>query len=451
MEKPFEYQIEGAKWLKSKHHALLADEMGLGKSRQVVMATDEINAKSILIICPSVARINWQREFNLWSILSRDFTICESHSDYPTNHTIVSYDYATNHTDRLTNLEWDLLIIDESHFIKAVDAKRTSAILGKSGIIRSAKRCWALSGTPAPNHAGELWPLLYTFGITTLHYSQFISQFCNSYIFRKKICVTGTKKRMIPVIKNLLSNIMLRRLKDDVMKELPPIHYTHFIVKPGRVEPLLQPSFAKYCVPELNLEQLRIDVEAQRDLIEKFLAGTGIESKNGLKVLDGIAESIATLRQYTGMQKVDPIVEIVKQELEAKTYDKLVIFAIHRGVIEGLRRGLVKYKPVTLYGGTDPKQRQRNIDKFQNNPRCKIFIGNIMSAGTAITLTNAHNVIFAEQDWVPGNNAQAAMRCHRIGQTKPVHVRFCALGNSFDNKIAQALKRKTEELTEIFN
>ena len=104
---------------------------------------------------------------------------------------------------------------------------------------------------------------------------------------------------------------------------------------------------------------------------------------------------------------------------------------------------------VTLYGGTNADTRQKNIDKFQNNPKCRVFIGNIQAAGTGITLTAAHEVAFIEADWVPANNAQAAMRCHRIGQTKPVRVRFFSCAGSVDEDVMNTLRRKAYELSRL--
>ena len=93
----------------------------------------------------------------------------------------------------------------------------------------------------------------------------------------------------------------------------------------------------------------------------------------------------------------------------------------------------------------------QNVDSFQNNKKTRVFIGNITAAGTAITLTAAHNVVFAECEWVPAMMAQAAMRCHRIGQKNPVTIRFFSLSNSIDERISEKIKRKTKELTEIFD
>jgi SWI/SNF-related matrix-associated actin-dependent regulator of chromatin subfamily A-like protein 1 len=106
---------------------------------------------------------------------------------------------------------------------------------------------------------------------------------------------------------------------------------------------------------------------------------------------------------------------------------------------------------MTLYGETPPDKRERHIRCFQNKPKYRVIICNIQAAGTAITLTAAHQVAFAEVSWVPAENAQAAMRVHRIGQTHPVTVRFFGLAGSSDEQVARVLRRKTRDLTAIFD
>jgi SNF2 family DNA or RNA helicase len=151
----------------------------------------------------------------------------------------------------------------------------------------------------------------------------------------------------------------------------------------------------------------------------------------------------------TGIQKYPAVADIIEEELKSNAYEKIVIFAIHQTVIEGMRQRLRKFKPVTLYGLTPVEKRQRNIDKFMKEKSCRVFIGNIQACGTNITLTAAHHVAFVEQSWVPDDNAQAAMRVHRIGQTNPVFVRFFGLANSFDDRLSEILKRKTRDKTKI--
>jgi SWI/SNF-related matrix-associated actin-dependent regulator 1 of chromatin subfamily A len=316
---------------------------------------------------------------------------------------ICSFDYAAEHTEQLLRGRWDLLILDEAHFLKSLEAKRSRKILGRQGLVHFADRVWALSGTPAPNHAGELWPLLYTFGATKLSYSQFVETFCETRPTPYGIQVTGTKKNLLADLKKLLSAIMLRRRKEEVMSELPPIFYSDLVVEPGEVKLEDESSFMQYVFPIDRRGELEERLAKERALLEQMVDLTGF-TKDGMKGLEALAQSVSTLRRYTGLQKVEPIAELVAEELESAAYGKVVIFAIHRDVIEGLRVRLSKYGAVTLYGGTDPEKRQKNVDKFQNSDKTRVFIGNILAAGTAINLTAAHQVIFAEQDWVPGNN-----------------------------------------------
>jgi SWI/SNF-related matrix-associated actin-dependent regulator 1 of chromatin subfamily A len=449
MEEAFPYQNEGAKWLVKKPLALLADEMGLGKSRQVVMAADEIGAEKILIICPATARANWQREFDTWSIFDRKFKICFELSDEPAEKTIASFTYATE-VKKLAEMEWDLVVIDEAHFLKSSDAERTKAVYGKKGIIRKTKKFWAVSGTPMPNNNSELWILLRVFGVTSLSYVDFVKRYCLWYEYRGEVVVKGNRTSMDQEVRDMLSKIMLRRLKENVMTQLPEIFYSDITVEASPVDLEVHHSFIEYTFPTDRREELEIKLHNDRQLIDVSLDRLRF-TKDGMKVLEGISTSVATLRRYTGLQKMPGIAAIVDQELTQKKYDKIVIFAIHRDVIEGLRVALLKHRPVTIYGRTDPKSRDQKVQRFQNDPKCRVFIGNIKAAGTAITCTAAHQVLVLEPEWTPGDNAQAIMRVHRIGQNRTVFVRFAGLANSFDQHIAQVLKRKTKEITAVID
>ena len=443
----FPYQTFGAEWLASRSRALLADEMGLGKTVQAIRAADIVAAKNILVLCPAAARINWAREFQKFSKTFRTTIVVQSRSQRVFGDTtICSYDLA----ETVPPIMWDVLILDEAHYLKTPDAKRTQAVFGKSGLVRRARRVWCLSGTPMPNHAGELWPMLYTFGATPRGYDAFVEKYCTYFQTQYRKQITGTKQSTIPELKGMLNAVMLRRRKDEVMKELPPISYGTLVVEETQVNLDEADSFVQYIFPIDRTKELEERLERERQLVNAIITGDAYP-RDQMKALEAMANSVSTLRRYVGLQKMPALADILKEELNAGAYEKLVIFAVHRDVIEGLRVRLVKFKPVTLYGGTAPDKRQRNIDKFQKDPKTRVFIGNIQAAGTAITLTSAHNVVFAEQDWVPGNNAQAAMRCHRIGQTKPVFVRVASLANSLDERVSEILRKKTRDITKLFD
>lgn len=445
---PYPYQKEGIEWLKTKRFALLADEMGLGKSAQAIRAADLICAKRIVVVCPASVRVNWAREWRKWQPAASVESAMTSAALMLSlaKILIVSYEQASTHNSLLSG-PLDLLILDEAHYLKSIDAKRSHAILGKGGLVHRANRTWCLTGTPAPNHAAELFPLAKVFGAWAGNYGQFVARFCLTRHTAYGPQIVGNKN--VSELRALLAPILLRRKKADVMTQLPALTYSDLVVEPAVIDEELY--FADYYLQNL-VPELHKELAEGREMLTKTLGSTGL-GRDGLKAMEGMAKSVSTLRRYIGLQKTFPYIDIVKDELANKAYDKLVIYCLHRDVIESLRVGLKDFGPVTLYGGTPAEKRQQNIDRFIKRASCRVFIGNILAAGTGIDGFQkvCNNVDLLEQDWVPGNNAQAVMRLHRIGQEKPVMVRCVSVADSLDERISQVLRRKTKDLTEIFD
>jgi len=454
MDQAFPYQIEGKDFLASKNHALLADEMGLGKTLQVILAADKINARNILVICPAIARPIWIREFQRWGGIKREFNVLEKLKDIPAERAvnICSFSYAGDSTSKLLAIKWDLIVVDEAHNLKNHKAKRTRAIMGGKGLLSVTKRMWLLTGTPAPNHAGELWVFLYTFGATRLKYNDFIKTYCTWYDSSYGLRITGTNMKKVPELREMLSRIMMRRLKAHVMSQLPKIYYEYITVEPGDVELDMMASFSEWFIPFDKSDKLMTKIEQQNQLLEDTFLNADIKVTAQLQVLNALGTSLSALRRFVGLQKLDNTVQYIHNCFINKIHEKLVIFAIHSDVIEELKRRLVKYHPVHIYGKTGPKGREKALRRFWNSRKHKIIILNIHAAGTAIDLTVAHDVLFVEQSWVPADNAQAVMRCHRIGQKADrVRVKYVTLYNTIDERITFLLKKKTKELLEIFD
>lgn len=455
LETPRPYQIVGAQWLASKDQALLADDMGLGKSCQAIHASDLVGANNILVVCPACVRVNWEREFEKFSPMDRpSFVVFGRKDKVPLSGVVIcSYDLLVGHAHTLKSTTWDVLILDEAHFLKERTADRTRAVYGRRsdipGVASKAKHVWRLTGTPAPNNMSELFTHLKSAGLWSLQYWDFVFHFCTGYDSGYGFKIEGTKN--LGELRQLLSGFMLRRKKEEVMKDLPPIRYESVVVERSRVE--LDPEFLdglKRWGEVGFLEKLKADNDALRNALGVTSKFAERPNKDGLLLLESMAQSLTTLRRWIGAAKVPRMCDIIAEELEANAYDKIVIFAVHRVVIHESRIRLKKFKPVTLYGDTPPVKRQQNIDAFMNDPKCRVFIGNIQAAGTGITLTSAAEVAFFECDWVPSNNAQAAMRCHRIGQTRPVRVRFFSLYQSVDEQVQATLSRKLKEIVKVF-
>lgn len=430
----FPYQKEGVRFLKNRKFALLADEMGLGKTAQAIVAAQEIGAKSILILCPAIARFVWFREIEKFAHVLPEMRVllCSGESPLPDGITICSYDLAADLLAR-TPYHLDLLILDECHYLKNREAARTRTVLGKAGWVRLADRTWALSGTPAPNHAAELWPLLFTFGQTKLRYSDFVRRYCNFFETTWGARITGTKMSSVAELQMLLLPVMLRRIKLEVLPDLPELLFGEVVVQPGAID---------------------VDAEMQRKADAEKAQLQAILDRGGdlISALEGLAQSVSTLRRLVGLQKVFPAAKLIEEELELGLYSKIVVFGSHVDVLKGLWQELYAFNPALVIGETSANDRQREVGRFQNDPECKVFLGNIQAAGTAISLTAASQVLFVEQDWVPGNNAQALSRCHRIGQKSTcVNIRFMSLVDSLDFRVTEILEKKTRELFNLFD
>lgn len=436
--------------------ALLADEMGLGKSAQVIIGCDLTAAFNILIVCPAAVRINWDREFHRFSPMDRPCNIILKGKDTPRpGVNIISYDLLANEKLRkaLMAVQWDVLVMDEAHFCKERSAKRTKALYGHNkhpGIMHSAKRTWRLTGTPAPNNASELFTHLKSAGIEKRPYWDFVYDFCAGFESDFGYKITGHKNT--EKLKSLLGQFMLRRKKDEVMTQLPPIVFQNVTVERSEVEldPWFYENWKPIGVPAF-LENMKNIDSALKTGLESIKTGHHHTSEDSIKLLESFSKSTSTLRRYIGLAKLPRVIEMIEEDLASGAIDKLVIFAVHQQVIEQARTALRKYGAVTLYGGTPTSKRQLHIDKFQNDPKCRVFIGQIIAAGTGITLTKAHEVAFIEADWVPANNAQAAMRCHRVGQTKPVRVRFFSCAGSVDEDVMRVVVHKTREIAKIID
>lgn len=426
------YQNEGVDFLATRRFALLADEMGLGKSAQLIRACEKIEARNILIVCPASAQENWWRELDKFRTYSGP-SITKVTSYDRLRRELLAYQMASSF------LKWDAVLIDESHLIKEPSAARSRAVLGTGGIIHFTKRMYFASGTPAPNHAGELWPILFVTRQTNLSYSQFIQKYCVTEPgYRDDFVIKGTKKEMIPELRELLKPIMLRRMKKDVLKDLPPIYFSDVPVIAGGLK-LSDSENAKF---KAELERLTAALDFE----------LCIENEDDLlRALEGVARSVSTLRRVIGVQKAAACGEMVKEELMNGAYEKIVIFAIHRDAILILNRILQPFNPAVITGDTPVSERMGEVDKFQNDPSCHVMLANIGAASTALNMTAAHNILLVEEDWTPANNAQAIARVHRIGQKYPVHARIASIMGSIDEKVSRILRRKTGELAQIFD
>lgn len=427
MDHLFDYQKTGTDFLADNPAAFLADEQGLGKTIQVIAACDKLGLKKVVVICPAIAKINWRREFDKWSSVEREIKV-------------FSYDKMTQSKEvrnEIAKFEPDVLVLDEAHYLKNRQAKRTRYIYGQfcrgDGLVRFADRVWLLSGTPIPNDVSDFWTHLKAIWQYPLNFTDYTLYFCKTWNGQFGLKVLGNKAERMGEFKTILSSIMLRRKSENVLTELPPLWWQDAVIEVDGWD-----------------DMKHIENEQEREAVELILQSAVTQDDVSNK-LDDIAPHMASLRRLTALAKAKPVAAQLAGELKDNAYEKVVVFAYHRAALEALREGLAEFNPAYIVGGMKASERQEEIDRFQNDKDCRVFIGQITACSTAITLTAANQVVFAEMDWVPAVNAQASKRCHRIGQSKPVIVRSFALANSVDEIVARTLGRKARMISEALD
>lgn len=461
----FPYQIEGVEHFinaskTNNKNAANFDDCGLGKSAQAIRAADALNLRRVLVVCPAVARINWGREFEKFGLLPRKVFVITKTSDVipkDADVVVVGMDMLANKDihRKLLEYHFDVLVVDEAHNFKSRVALRTKALYGErlngqGGLISTSDRTWILTGTPMPNHSGEMFTHLRALFPERLErhndgrftYAQFIQHFCQVKFLhfgaRTVEKISGNKN--VPELKERLKGLYIRRLKQNVLKDLPPLQWGTVVLEPPKRAITDIKKFEKG--KDFDHIQAILDAaNASHHSSDDTLADKILEQAN--------LSAMATLRRMVGLAKVQPTIEFIKNEFEGGT-EKIILFAYHKEVIEQMTNGLKDFNPVVITGETSKTTRQKAIDSFQNDENVRLFIGQITAANSAITLTASDNVLIMEPSWTPAENVQAAARAHRIGQkSSSVMARYITLAGSLDEDLTRVILRKTKQISEI--
>jgi len=427
----FNYQKAGVEGIRSLKNVLLADEQGLGKTLQVIEYLNLAAHKKRLIICPASLKLNWEREFHQWGkglfstrIVTHgkdNFAIEESVITGEAHDTIiVNYDLLKSKIimDQLTAFSPDVLVCDEAHYLKTAKTVRTKNVAKLSKI---ADKKIFLTGTPMLNRPIELFSILKMLSPETLkpydNYRNYAYRFCNAYNSRWGLDVSGSAN-VEELGVRLRATCMIRRLKKDVMKQLPQ--------KTTQLIPFEMDKKAEKIIQK----EYRFDPE----ILQKFPESATIGE-------------LATIRKELAMLKLNESVSYIADLLEST--DKIVVFAHHHDVINGLKEKLEQFNPVVLTGKHSAKNKQKAVDDFQKKKDTRVFIGQIQAAGTGLTLTAASTVVFIESSWVPGEINQAIDRCHRIGQKSNVTAKFLVVEKSLDETMLKTIFDKGKIINQV--
>jgi len=447
------FQAKGVDLLSNNPRQMLAWAPGVGKTPTAVRACARVKAKRILVFCPLIATSVWRQHFLDWSGYS-DIRVLDVESiQKPYGFIegegvrIIPYSRASQESSKILQVaarfsdQWDVVILDECHYLKNADANRTKAVYGnaidlKNSPLEHAKHVWCLTGTPLLNGPHELWthlhalmPSLIQFpNLGTMSYRAFVQRYCHVRHTNYGFHVVGAKNTA--ELASRIKGFADRKRTEDVLLDLPPLRIATY---------------------ELPASVITVTKELEDALSDMRLEG--IEGYDDDELL-AVAQSpgsvgFSTARRLVGMAKAPGVVALVDNILESGS-DKVIVFAHHRDVIAELQRGLLRWNPRIIQGGTPQKERDSAIQWFQNSPaHAPVIILSIEAAGEAITLNAASQVVIAEPSPVPAKNAQAIARAHRKGQRNPVLAQFVTLPGSFDAHFMSLIARKTKDIMKV--
>lgn len=399
-----------------KGRILLADDMGLGKTIQAIaLACYYRKDWPLLIVVPSSVRFDWAQQLRRWvpSLDPQSINIVLKSKDNCTSGlvNILSYDIMTKQKKELLTKRFRIIIMDESHFLKNFKSARTNAALP---LLQTASRVILLSGTPALSRPMELYTQVIAVAPRIISYMDFGVRYCDGKKNPWGWDFSGSSN-MAELQIIMQERIMIRRLKKDVISQLP---------SKTRQMVLLNPT------------SIKIDKEMKH-------ASSRFEKAR-------LKDRHSLLLQYfseTASAKVRSVCDYVIDLIEAD--HKFLLFAHHQEMmdaIEDVIRNKCKVSYIRIDGKTPSEQRKFFCDKFQRQEDVKIAILSICAANSGLNLTATSMVVFAELFWNPGILVQAEDRVHRIGQLNSVNVYYLVAPGTADDFIWPLVQNKMNVL-----
>ena len=403
----YDFQIEGVKF-GIEHHCrfLLADEMGVGKTIQAISLCYLYREDwPVLIVCPGSMKYLWKGEIQTWlGFKDKRVDILNSSKQKISEEAyfyIISYDLVSHILKKLKKMKFNFVILDEAHCIKNRETIRAKNILP---IAIRAKRLILMTGTPLLAKPLEGYPLLYALRPDLFpFFKQYAYRYCDPQPTPFGISWSGTSNTK--ELHWLLSTLMVRRLKKEVLNKLPP------------------------------KRRQKVEIKTKKEIIEKIKeTRVKVKGRNG------------TLQAYTltSTAKKEGVCEYVSDIL-SDTEEKIIVFAYHHEMMDSVEELLQKQNIdyIRIDGSTKQSSRYDYVRYFQQKKECRVAIVSIIAGSTGITLNKAHIVIFAELTWTPSIMIQAEDRAHRIGQKSNfVDIKYLYGPGTLDDFILDKLQKK---------
>ncbi|KFW07403.1 DNA annealing helicase and endonuclease ZRANB3, partial [Eurypyga helias] len=420
--------------LQRNGRCMIADEMGLGKTIQAIAVSYYYkNEWPLLIVVPSSLRYPWVDEMEKWipELSPDDISIIQNKTDTgrisTSKVTILGYGLLTSDAqtliDTLYRQNFKVVVIDESHYMKSRNATRSKILLP---VVQKARRAILLTGTPALGRPEELFMQIEAlfprrFGT----WSEYAKKYCNARVrfFGKRTQWDCRGASNLEELHQLLSEIMIRRLKNDVLTQLPPkVRQRIPFDLPEAAAKTLNTTFAEW---EKLMRNLNSDANENH--------------------FSQVMNLITRMYKETAIAKAGAVKDYIKMML-ANDKLKFLVFAHHLSMLQACTEAVIetKVRYIRIDGSVPSAERIHLVNQFQKDPDTRVAILSIQAAGQGLTFTAATHVVFAELYWDPGHIKQAEDRAHRIGQCSSVNIHFLIAKGTMDTLMWAMLNRKAK-------
>ncbi|NWW75037.1 ZRAB3 endonuclease, partial [Climacteris rufus] len=420
--------------LQRSGRCMIADEMGLGKTIQAIAISYYYkNEWPLLIVVPSSLRYPWVDEMEKWipELSPDDISIIQNKTDTgrisTSKVTILGYGLLTSDAqtlvDTLYRQNFKVVVIDESHYMKSRNATRSKILLP---IVQKALRAVLLTGTPALGRPEELFmqiEALYPRRFGT--WIEYAKKYCNARVRffgkRKQWDCRGASN--LEELHQLLSEIMIRRLKNDVLTQLPP-----------KVRQRIPFDLPQAAAKNLNA------TFSEWEKLMRNLSSDATESH-----FSEVMSLITRMYKETAIAKAGAVKDYIKMMLDNDKL-KFLIFAHHLSMLQACTEAVIesKVRYIRIDGSVPSAERIHLVQQFQKDPETRVAVLSIQAAGQGLTFTAATHVVFAELYWDPGHIKQAEDRAHRIGQCSSVNIHFLIARGTMDTLMWAMLNRKAK-------
>ena len=443
--------------IKKFSRLLIADEMGVGKTVQAIGLSCLYQKDwPVLVICPSSLKFAWRDEINLWlsDILEKDDVQVIRHSKngfkLDKKYYIISYDLSVRMIDKIIKKKFNYIIADEAHYLKSKSAKRTMCL---TPILQRSKRVVLLTGTPILAKPMEIYPLLHILRPDKFKgFKEFGTRYCDPKMLPYGL-IDWSGSSNSRELNSILNRLMIRRLKKDVLSQLPPkkrqkieIATDSKVIKKLKI--FMEKSSKKFeelLGTQIELDKLGIDLnELNPDKEKEKNTEKNKENKDiSEEKEDTLLNKFNKAYSMTGEAKLPGIKDYVNYLVDNSC--KFLIFAHHTEVLDAIEDEIIQDKIgyIRIDGKVQIEKRQELVNKFQTDEECLVAILSITACATGLTLTKASTVVFAELHFTPSIMIQAEDRAHRIGQDAGcVNIHYLVGEDTLDVLLFRKLNEK---------